>query len=339
MWKARVLPTLVVAALATVGLVATTGSAAASPSGATVTVHGSAQGLSVLHGPLHAGPVRFLIDTTNVTPNDLGSDIAMFTPAPGKTPDDVLADLGDEFSNDPKIAAKGTLELVQDARIVGLAGVVKGTPVTVTEQLSAGTYYLFDVNSVTLGGKPSLTTLQISGPGGSQTGPVFPFPNLGAFPIHLPLSLASLFLGHGLLPIRFPLPLQGLFPSQGGVFPSHATVKLTTADTFVSPDVLPAAGTITVRNTSDTIHFMDVSPVKDGTTDADIQAFFAPQPQGDPPFAQGPEIEMGVLSPGRQADITYNLPPGTYVLLCFVADDQTGRPHALMGMHKVVTLK
>ncbi|MGB6223919.1 MAG: hypothetical protein WBF76_00885 [Pseudonocardiaceae bacterium] len=62
--------------------------------------------------------------------------------------------------------------------------------------------------------------------------------------------------------------------------------------------------------------------------------------QSAPPFAQpGPQIEIGVLSPGKHADITYNLPAGTYVLLCFVADDQSGIPHALMGMHKVVTLK
>jgi hypothetical protein len=34
-----------------------------------------------------------------------------------------------------------------------------------------------------------------------------------------------------------------------------------------------------------------------------------------------------------------HLAPGTYVLQCFVADDVTGMPHAIMGMHKVVTLR
>jgi hypothetical protein len=37
--------------------------------------------------------------------------------------------------------------------------------------------------------------------------------------------------------------------------------------------------------------------------------------------------------------VTYNLPRGTYVLICFVSDEETGMPHALMGMHKVVILK
>jgi len=29
--------------------------------------------------------------------------------------------------------------------------------------------------------------------------------------------------------------------------------------------------------------------------------------------------------------VSYNLPRGTYVLLCFVADDMTGMPHAIHG--------
>jgi len=40
----------------------------------------------------------------------------------------------------------------------------------------------------------------------------------------------------------------------------------------------------------------------------------------------------------RGMQLTYNLPAGRYVLLCFVADEQTGIPHAFMGMHKVVVL-
>ena len=37
--------------------------------------------------------------------------------------------------------------------------------------------------------------------------------------------------------------------------------------------------------------------------------------------------------------LSYDLPAGTYVLLCFVADDETGIPHAIMGMHQVVVLE
>lgn len=323
-WKARALPALAAATLATAASAATNGSASAAPLDSTVVVHGGTQGLTIQHGQVHAGLVRFLIDTTN----DQGSDVVMFTPATGQTADKVLADLHDEVSDDPHTAAQGTKELVDDAQFFGLAGVVKGTPI-INEQLPAGTYYLFDANPVFAGASPQLTTLQLSGPGGGD----FRFPFLG-------LGTAFAFLGHiiTVLGHAFIVPQHSSFTLPLPVR-SHATVKLTSDDRFDSPDALPKAGTITVSNVADTIHFMQVSPVKPGTTDDDIQRFFDSHDQNQPPFAlDGPSIEMGVLSPGRHADITYNLPAGTYVLQCFIADDQTGMPHALMGMHKVVTL-
>jgi hypothetical protein len=119
-----------------------------------------------------------------------------------------------------------------------------------------------------------------------------------------------------------------------------ATVKLTSSDRFATPGTLAAKGTVRVRNVSDTLHFMALMRVKKGTTDAQVQKYFDSGAQGPPPFAQtGPGVGMGVQSPGRQARLTYDVPPGTYVMLCFVGDDKTGMPHALMGMHHVVTLK
>lgn len=117
-------------------------------------------------------------------------------------------------------------------------------------------------------------------------------------------------------------------------------IRLTSADRFVSPRTLPARGTVTVKNVADTIHFMAISPVKKGTTDKQIQAFFDSKARVQPPFfLNGPSVGMDVLSPGRQLELTYKLPAGTYVLMCFIADDVTGMPHAFMGMHKVVILK
>ncbi len=54
---------------------------------------------------------------------------------------------------------------------------------------------------------------------------------------------------------------------------------------------------------------------------------------------QGPTVGSGVLSPGRSLLLSYALPPGTFVLACFVADDVTGMPHAMMGMHRVVVVR
>ena len=85
---------------------------------------------------------------------------------------------------------------------------------------------------------------------------------------------------------------------------------------------------------------MEIMPVKAGTTDKEIQAFFNSGSQSAPPFARnGPSGGNDVVSPGGTIRVSYNLPRGTYVLLCFVADDMTGIPHAIMGMHKVIHLK
>ncbi len=117
----------------------------------------------------------------------------------------------------------------------------------------------------------------------------------------------------------------------------QAQVMMTAADRFeTSSSVLPATGTVQVTNNGDTIHFMDFSPVAPGTTDGDIQAFFLGA--GPNPFINGPSVGLDVIDPGRTALLSYSLPAGTYVMVCFVADAENGIPHALMGMHLVVTL-
>ena len=120
---------------------------------------------------------------------------------------------------------------------------------------------------------------------------------------------------------------------------SQTTVWANSADRFVAPPSWPHQGTYTFKNVSDTLHFMELQPVKRGTTDAQIQRYFDSGSQSQPPFAlNGPSAGNDVVSPGGSLQVTYNLPRGTYVLLCFVADDMTGMPHAVMGMHKVVIL-
>lgn len=118
-----------------------------------------------------------------------------------------------------------------------------------------------------------------------------------------------------------------------------ATVKMTSRDTFKVSGSLPARGTIRVANVSDTLHFMSLERVKKGTTDKQVQQAFAADASGPPPWAlSGPEMGTDVLTPGQALNLSYRLHPGTYVLVCFVADDKSGMPHAFMGMHKVVHL-
>jgi hypothetical protein len=139
-----------------------------------------------------------------------------------------------------------------------------------------------------------------------------------------------------------PPVLTKLTVTRGGTFPpltGSVVVAATSADRFIAPGIWPHQGTYLFHNVADTIHFMQLIPVKPGTTDAQIQAFFNSHSKAAPSFfAAGPSGGNDVVSPGRFLQVAYNLPRGTYVLMCFVADDVTGMPHALMGMHMVIEL-
>lgn len=124
----------------------------------------------------------------------------------------------------------------------------------------------------------------------------------------------------------------------------RSQVRVSTVDEhFLAPATWPHAGTYTFTNNADVIHLMDIERVKPWVKDEDVQDFFNAILQGKNnvpvPFAPGPSGGNDVVSPGNSLQVTYDLPPGRYVLVCFVADEKTGLPHAFMGMHKVITLR
>jgi hypothetical protein len=47
---------------------------------------------------------------------------------------------------------------------------------------------------------------------------------------------------------------------------------------------------------------------------------------------------LGVISSGQTAWIELNLDAGTYIAICFIPDQETGMPHAAMGMYEVFTV-
>jgi hypothetical protein len=262
----------------------------------TVHVSGNGSVAHLDHTTIRSGSIRFAVSTTASNGVDgNGSDITLFQPKAGATVSTILRDMQDEFSQDPRIAAAGTRETTRDARVLGLADVIKGYPEVVTEFLSPGTYYVADIAGVMTSGPPTLTTLTVR-------------------------------------PARANI-------EQDSDLASQVTVRATSSDKFLAPRNWPHKGTYTFKNVSDTIHFMTMQPVKQGTTDAQIQAYFDSHASGPPSFAlNGPTAGNDVLTPGESLQVSYSLPRGTYVLLCFVPDDVTGMPHAIMGMHKVVVL-
>jgi hypothetical protein len=115
-----------------------------------------------------------------------------------------------------------------------------------------------------------------------------------------------------------------------------------TGDRFLAPRVWPHEGSWSLRNADDTVHFMQLQPVQPGTTDQQVQAALVATggfSVGDLADPSRPTVGSEVVSPGIRHTVDYDLPEGQYVLLCFIADESDGMTHALMGMHKVITLR
>ncbi|HEX3908098.1 MAG TPA: hypothetical protein VHW92_09225 [Mycobacteriales bacterium] len=121
---------------------------------------------------------------------------------------------------------------------------------------------------------------------------------------------------------------------------SSATVKATSAKRFAGATTLPAHGTITFKNVStNSPHFLDLLHVKQGTTRKQVIDYLNSGSQAAPPFALNGQAGTDVVGEGQSQTLSYKLPKGEYIELCFFPDLQTGMPHALMGMVRVVHLK
>ncbi|MFD9488752.1 hypothetical protein ACFWBX_33270 [Streptomyces sp. NPDC059991] len=229
-----------------------------------------------------------------------GHFLQAFRPHRGVTVRKVLADLAKAVNrNAPATAAKGISAVRDEADALGGAQVTPTVSETFTTPISAGPVVLLDFTAFLADpAHPVTRTLTLRG---SRRGGSSE--DLAAFPDSIVITRET---------------------PAGPRFDVHGLHK--------------AADNILVHNASDELHEMALQPVKRGTTDAQIQAFFGGNGTGTPPFT-GPSLGLGVVSPGRTALLeTHHLPPGTYVLLCYVPDDKTGRPHVAEGMHKVVVL-
>jgi hypothetical protein len=122
---------------------------------------------------------------------------------------------------------------------------------------------------------------------------------------------------------------------------STATVKATTAKRFIGAKVLPHKGTITFKNRStNSPHFLVLQHVKKGTTRRQVIAYVNSNSQAPPPWGLKDNVATDVVGEGKSQTLTYDLPRGTYVEMCFFPDLQGSlMPHAAMGMDRIVKLK
>jgi hypothetical protein len=118
--------------------------------------------------------------------------------------------------------------------------------------------------------------------------------------------------------------------------------------TFVGLDRPVPAGLQTWRitNTGTQPHFVLLAKGPAGITVDQLMTLVMLPPNATPPpgfpYKQSDfdfnQPGLAVLSPGYTSWLALDLAPGTYAALCFVPDEQTGVPHAAMGMFAVFTV-
>jgi len=92
-------------------------------------------------------------------------------------------------------------------------------------------------------------------------------------------------------------------------------------------------------------HFAEIMMVPDGTENANIEAAITMEMGGTPeaePVGFDQAMPVAYLAEQSTQVTSWHsvtLEPGTYALLCFVADPETGMPHAMMGMHDVFVVE
>ncbi len=102
---------------------------------------------------------------------------------------------------------------------------------------------------------------------------------------------------------------------------------------------------VRIENTGYQPHFIDFNKVPDGTTLENIEATLQAEMTGTP----GPgavdfaEIEFITSTADQSTDTTMwtslTLDAGTYAGICWFPDEETGMPHAFMGMYTVFTVE
>jgi hypothetical protein len=120
--------------------------------------------------------------------------------------------------------------------------------------------------------------------------------------------------------------------------PRQSTITAFSYGFGTTSNTIPASGWTRIANQSDQPHFVVFNHVKAGTTAAMVRRYFKSGSQSQPPFALRASTSSGVISPFHGEVMRYSLPAGKYLIACFWPDDDTGMPHAYMGMWKLVTL-
>jgi len=120
----------------------------------------------------------------------------------------------------------------------------------------------------------------------------------------------------------------------------QANAAITLKDFAIEVPNNVTAGAVTWKVTNDgpQLHEMDILKLHSGVTFEQFQKIMSSQgpPSGPLPFDNAGGI--GALQSGTSGWIKLNLQPANYVVLCFVPDVKTGKPHFMLGMMSAFTV-
>lgn len=101
---------------------------------------------------------------------------------------------------------------------------------------------------------------------------------------------------------------------------------------FDTPETVAAgATTINMTDSGQQQHEMVLIRIEDGHTLDDLEAAIS-DPSGEPPDWVTLQPSLSAVAPGQSATFSVNLTPGSYAMLCFIGDPESGQPHAALGM-------
>lgn len=111
--------------------------------------------------------------------------------------------------------------------------------------------------------------------------------------------------------------------------PTDATLTLYDYGFRSSRPIDAHTGRVLVRNEGKQVHELELARLAPGKTAHDI-AVWVEKMAGPPPahFLGG----VSPIAPGQENELSLDLAPGRYALLCFVPDAKDGKPHIAHGM-------
>ena len=139
----------------------------------------------------------------------------------------------------------------------------------------------------------------------------------------------------------------GATPAAGAEPAADVAVTMYEYDFTVEGTLTPGSHVFAVTTVGAQPHEMFMLYSPEPVTEEQVAQFLDMEMQGGTPAPDAdlpnpeefiPAAAMTPLSMGKTGWIPVNLEAGTYILLCFVPDIESGMPHAFHGMYQVITV-